>query len=79
MPVFGKLLVATAMLSSTCSASWAVRPRAMKLPNRSRARTPMTKPRQIDQLSLGMETFAEPEQFTGEEPELEPWMEFYTF
>lgn len=32
-----------------------------------------------DQLSLGMETFAEPEQFTGEEPELEPWMEFYTF
>ena len=23
--------------------------------------------------------FAEPEQFTGDEPELEPWMEFYTF
>lgn len=32
-----------------------------------------------DQLSLGMETFAEPEQFTGEEPELEPWMEFYVW
>lgn len=32
-----------------------------------------------DQLALGMETFAEPEQFTGEETELEPWMEFYTF
>ena len=32
-----------------------------------------------DQLALGMETFAEPEQFTGDEPELEPWMEFYTF
>lgn len=29
-----------------------------------------------DQLALGMEAFAEPEQFTGEEPELEPWMEF---
>lgn len=32
-----------------------------------------------DQLALGMEAFAEPERFTGEEPELEPWMEFYTF
>ena len=29
-----------------------------------------------DQLALGMEAFAEPERFTGEEPELEPWMEF---
>lgn len=32
-----------------------------------------------DQLALGMEAFAEPEQFTGEEPELEPWMEFHVW
>jgi len=30
-----------------------------------------------EQLALGMDVFAQPEQFTGEEPELEPKIDFY--